>query len=281
MAVNIPETAIRQPLDQLNKDASGLTGLAISWKGPYDDLETASKAISQGDTFEGMTVSTLTLTTIPGGWGQLTISFSESSASSSGELAPISDKWSIKSCRNDVSILGYCGKDDDSPNRVWIECWQRETNAKVAKSGNFTLPDGTSSDLALESHAAATSELMAKIERGYESVMRFYPIVQRKRVYSDVPGDLQDTLGFIDTPTSPGVGSKAPVGLSTFVAKYQWLKCQDDCDPTDGTRWIRTESWMGIKKANEDDSPWDANLYGPNRWPMPYHHSQSDGGASS
>ena len=66
MAVNIPQTAIRQPSDQLNKDSSGLTGFSVSWKGPYEDLETASSSVEQGDTFEGKTVSTVTLTTIPG-----------------------------------------------------------------------------------------------------------------------------------------------------------------------------------------------------------------------
>lgn len=275
MAVNIPQTAIRQPSDQLNKDSSGLTGFSVSWKGPYEDLETASSSVEQGDTFEGKTVSTVTLTTIPGGWGLLTINFTETSetAPGSGGLVPISDKWSIKSCRNDVSIMAYCGDTDDNPNRTWIECWMKESNPDVARAGGFTKPDGTVAELASQRHNQATSELMCKIERGIESVMRFYPIVTRRRVYSNVPGDLQERIGFIDTP-APGAGSKAPVGLTAYIAKYQWLKCQDDFDPTEGNTWTRTESWMGILKTEDNPSPWDEDLYGDSRWSMPHSHAE-------
>ena len=274
MAVNIPSSAIRQPSDQLSKDAAGVTGFAAAWKGPYEDLETAAKAIKQGDTFEGKTVSTVNLTTIPGGWGILTINFGEASESSGADgLAPISDKWSVKGCRNDVSILAYCGKATDNPSRVWIESWQRETNAKVAESGDITLPDGTIGYLHDITQHDATLQLIEKIRSGVESVMRFYPIVSRKRVYSAPPGDLQETLGFIDTPSGPSGQAKAPSGLSSFINKYQWLKCQDDCDQGDGNTWMRVESWMGIRKTQDNPTPWDPDLYGPNRWSMPYVYS--------
>lgn len=287
MAVNIPATAIRQPSDQLNKDASGATGFSAAWKGPYDALETAAKAIKQGDTFEDKTVATLNLSTIPGGWGLLTINFSSTSESSgAGSLEPLSDKWSIKSCRNDVSILAYCGNDTDNPSRAWIESWQHESNAKVAEDGNITLPDGTVANLDdIEQHTA-TRELIEKIKTGVESVMRFYPMVVRKRVYSDVPDGCLEDLGFVDEPPAPGLNAKKPQGLASVINQYEWLKVQDDADQVDANQWARTEAWMGIKKTNNNQHPWDPDLYGPNRWDMPYRNAgagpeQNQNGGSS
>jgi len=87
------------------------------------------------------------------------------------------------------------------------------------------------------------------------------------------------TLGFIDTPTI-GANAKNPGNLASKLSEYQWLKIQDDADQTSANEWQRVESWMGIKKASQNDSPWDADLYGANRWPMPYHHNASSGGAA-
>lgn len=279
MAVTIPATAVLQPTDQTKLESIGLNGYQVSWKGPYDDLATCQAALAQGDAYDGKTLVSWQLVRIPGDWGELTLSLIDTSATVSSSLAPLLEKWSIKSCRNDVSVLAYCGSDDDSPSRAWIECWQKESDAGVARSGNYTKPNGQVADLSVEAHAAATSELMAKIEQGIESVIRFYPLLTRKRVYSTMPDGCLEKLGFIDTPT-PGADAKHPTNLSTKISEYQWLKVQDDIDEIATNEFQRTESWMGIKKANADDSPWDADLYGENRWPMPYHHSQSQGGAS-
>lgn len=276
MAVSIPDSAIRQPSDSIQSDSSGLDGYAMAWKGPYDDLEECITAIAVGDVFEGMTVAAKNLSTIPGGWGLLQLTFSGTSSQGSEGLVPISDKWSIKSCRNDVSVLAYCGKTSDNPNRPWIECWQKETDAEVADANDYTRPDGTVAQLINQEHASATVKLIEKLKMGIESVIRFYPLVVRKRVYSDVPDGCLENLGFIDAPPAPGLNAKKPQGLAGVLSNYQWMKVQDDADQTDRNQWTRTEGWMGILKKSENDSPWDPDLYGPNRWPMPYVHTEGD-----
>lgn len=278
MAVNIPASAIRQPQDSLNRDVNDVNGFSVAWKGPYDDLKTCAMAIKQGDLFEDNTVSTVNLSTIPGGWGFLQLNLSATSSSSGGGgLAPLSDKWSIKSCRNDVSILGYCGKNKDNPNRTWIECWQKENNPDIAEGGDFTLPDGTIAHIIDQDHHTATLELIEKIKTGIESVIRFYPIVCRKRTYSTVPNNCLENLGFVDTPPAPGIGSKHPGSLGSVLNKYEWLKVQDDADQTDANEWTRTESWMGLLITTKVAHPWDPDLYGADRWSMP-HFTNGGGG---
>ena len=117
----------------------------------------------------------------------------------------------------------------------------------------------------------ATVALINKIRNGVEAVIRFYPVVTRTRTYADCPPACLENVGFIDTPPVPTGTAKNPSGLTTAVAAHQWLKVQDDAQEQPDGNWTRTESWMGIAKSdNPDDSPWDADLYGANRWPMPY-----------
>lgn len=283
MAVNIPATAILQPSDTLDKTGDGTVGFSMSWKGPYADLKSCALAIHEGDLYDGMTVASANAYKGSGDWGTLVVKFGETSSSSGGGggLAPISDKWSIKGVRNDVSILAYCGKTNDNPNRAWIECWLKENDAAVAKIGDYTKPDGTVAHLVDQLHHTATYDLIHKYEQGIESVMRFYPIVTRRRVYSTVPPECLQKLGFIDTPPAPGINAKSPSGLAAVISDYQWLKCQDDSEQADKNQWSRTESWMGIKKAHKDDSPWDPDLYGDNRWPMPYTVSGNNSGGKT
>ncbi len=66
--------------------------------------------------------------------------------------------------------------------------------------------------------------------------------------------------------------TKHPRGLAGKLALYQWLKSQDDLDELPDGKWTRTESWMGILKADDPsggNSPWDADLYGAGRWTFP------------
>ena len=61
----------------------------------------------------------------------------------------------------------------------------------------------------------------------------------------------------------------------TIEELARWLKAQDDCDEQQDHTWMRTESWIGIKLTDDpNSSPWDPDLYGPNRWQMP--HDASD-----
>lgn len=290
MAVSIP--GYKQVRKTNFMDEAGDRGLTIQYKHTsYDALYTAASGIAQGTEVEtGWIVKTWTVEGVPGGGGILSINCvpadSFTPQGGSATQYPKDETWTCKSVRNDVSILAYCGSQSSNPNRTWIELWQKETDGDVASSGNYTKPDGTVSDLSQQDFAAATSDLIAKIEKGVESVMRFYPVLSRNRKYDTCPTTMLENLGFIDTPPSPGTyidnpnipessrkKVKKPSNLATIVSDHQWVKVQDDVtDQGDGS-FIRTESWMGIKKSGSDDSPWDPDLYGTDRWPMPYVHS--------
>ena len=270
-----PTTAVAQPDETAGCDDAGNLKKSFSWKGPYTDLETAGKGIAKGDVVaSGWVASSWSVRKTPGNYGVLTVECTPpnpTSGSGTEEdptvVEPLKDIWSIKSVRNDVSIMAYCGPSEGAnPNRAMIEAWMKEPDGKLAKMHQFKTSDGE-----IEELTGASLALVQKIENGIEAVIRFYPVVTRTRTYADCPPACLENIGFIDTPPAPAGTAKKPSGLATAVNAHQWLKVQDDAqEQTDG-KWTRTESWMGIAKSdNPDDSPWDADLYGANRWPMPY-----------
>lgn len=290
MAVNIPGR--RQVRKRHFMDESGDRGLTVQYKHTsYPDLKDASDGINRGDELEsGWVVKTWELEGVPGGGGILTVNCvpADSSTQEGGGSTqyPKDETWTCRSVRNDVSILAYCGTSGNTPNRTWIELWQKETDDSVARTNNYTKPDGTVSDLSQEDFDAATSDLIAKINKGIESVMRFYPVLSRNRKYDTCPDTMLENLGFIDDPPDAGAyidnpnipessrkKIKKPSNLSTIKSAHQWVKVQDDVTEQGDGSFIRTESWMGIKKNGSNDSPWDQDLYGTNRWPMPYVHT--------
>lgn len=270
-----PLTATPQPDEMAGCDDTGNLKKSFSWKGPYTDLETAGKGIAKGDVVaSGWVASSWSVRRAPGDLGVLTVECTPPDPTSgSGTeqdptvVEPLKDIWSIKSVRNDVSIMAYCGPSEGAnPNRAMIEAWMKEPDGKLAKMHQFKTSDGE-----IEELTGASLALVQKIEKGIEAVIRFYPVVTRTRTYAGCPPACLENIGFIDTPPAPAGTAKKPSGLATAVNAHQWLKVQDDAqEQTDG-KWTRTESWMGIAKSdNPDDSPWDADLYGANRWPMPY-----------
>ena len=167
--------------------------------------------------------------------------------------------------------MAYCGPSPGAnPQRALIEAWMKEPDGDLAENLQFRKSDGTVFDISNREYPA-TVALIGKIRKGIEAVIRFHPVVTRTRTYADCPPACLENIGFIDTPPAPAGTAKKPSGLAAAVNAHQWLKVQDDAqEQTDG-KWTRTESWMGIAKSdNPDDSPWDADLYGANRWPMPY-----------
>ena len=63
--------------------------------------------------------------------------------------------------------------------------------------------------------------------------------------------------------------------MDALINAHQWLKVQADCDEQQDGTWMRTESWIGILKTDKNNgTPWNADLYGENRWQMP--HDASD-----
>ena len=110
-------------------------------------------------------------------------------------------------------------------------------------------------------YARRAQKIADKISKGIDSVMRFYPLITRKRIYDGEPDVVLENLSKLDTPPVPASTSKVhvPKGLNAVVQKYKWLKCQDDADQNDDGTWTRVEAWMGA-------SNWDEDLYGANAW---------------
>ena len=274
-----PSSAVPQPEETAGRDDAGNLKKSFSWKGPYTDLETAGKGIAKGDVVaSGWVASSWSVRRTPGDYGVLTVECTPpdpTSGSGTEEdptvVEPLKDIWSIKSVRNDVSIMAYCGPSPGmNPQRALIEAWMKEPDGDLAENLQFRKSDGTVFDIS-NSEYPATVALIGKIRKGIEAVIRFYPVVTRTRTYADCPPACLENIGFIDTPPAPAGTAKKPSGLQAAVNAHQWLKVQDDAqEQTDG-KWTRTESWMGIAKTDSNNnSPWDENLYGANRWPMPY-----------
>lgn len=274
MSWTIPSGAYQQPDENVGRSQQGDDTRSISFKGPFAALESAASALQPGDIIvTGWVYSSHDLRRVPGNLGVLTINCVPKSATGGGEgggsseVQPLKDIWSIQSVRNDVSILAYCGPSEGAnPNRAMIEAWMKEPDGALAKQWEFQKSDGS-----IEELTGASLALAEKIAKGVEAVIRFYPVVTRTRTYADCPPACLEKVGFIDTPPAPAGTAKKPTGLSTAIAAHQWLKVRDDAqEQTDG-KWTRTESWMGIAKTDDpNDSPWDADLYGANRWSMPY-----------
>lgn len=266
MAVTIPESARRINTDSISCDENNSIVHVIQFKGSYDDLLTAGYSFAPGDPVEAdWCLKNWNLQRVSGGLGILSLNCTlmEKDSESNAVSSVKKETWSLKSCRNDMSILAYCGPSEGSnPSRYQIEMWQKETDKDLVESFGFR--DGKGEEQSL---SGLSKEVAKKIASGVESVIRFYPVLYRKRLYSEVPADQFSGIGFIDTPPAAGIKAKQPSGLAAVISRYQWLKIQDDCDEQSDGDWLRTESWMGISNA---DGKWDEDLYGTNRWPMPY-----------
>lgn len=281
---NLPSGCWRQPTESKGVDTSGNAHFNYVLKGPYNTLETLAAGISQGDeVVAGWLANTLDLQRGRGGSGILTIGCVPYGGQTEGqnpETKPLKDIWSLRSVRNDVSVMAYCGVSPGAnPLRALVEAWMKEPDGELADELKFRRPDGTICEIV----EGPTIALINKIRKGVESVIRFYPVVTRTRTYSAPPPKCLENLGYIDTPDASGIQdlTKKPNGITTAIADHEWLKIQDDAvEGTDG-KWQRIESWMGIKKTdNNGGHPWDSDLYGPNRWTMPYFQGGGGGGAA-
>lgn len=266
MAVNIAKNAKRQPTETISLNDNGGTGYVIQFKGPYPELKSMSLALKDGDKIDGLVLRTWELTRTNADIGLLSLTCVEGDGTSGeggdASSTPKKEVWSLKSVRNDTSLYAYCGPSEEAnPNRYQLEMWLKETDKSLADWYQFK--DGTGATHSLNQKS---KQVAAKMLAGIESVIRFYPLCQRKRIYADVPNDQFSKLGFIDTPPAPGLDAKKPSGLAKIINEYSWLKIQDDCDEQSDRMWSRIESWMGMKKS---DGSWDEDLYGKNRWPMP------------
>lgn len=283
-----------QPTDEQSLDGEGGASLTIEWKGLYTDCKTMADTITIGDdlptsnTEDGHTPKESLYVgyhvesyTIRRGFGDTAIlsvacRLNDSTSSTDGGGStnqPFRIVYSVKSVRNDVSILAYCGTSASNPNRAAIERWMREPNPKLATEFKYTDENGSEVDMNDDPLLKASVPLVRKIMSGTERVIRFYPqLTIRRQYYLPPPNDFEN-LSHIDTPPSPG-GDKtlSPSGIASLISAYEWLKVQDDCDEQQDRSWMRTESWIGILKSDSNENkPWDRNLYGEegDRWKMP------------
>jgi len=284
MAITIPSGCYRQPTESKGVDASGNSRFNYVLKGPYSSLDSLADSISQGDEIiAGWYASSQDLQRGNGDTGTLTISCvpaPNDGAQQNPQPTPLKDIWSIRSVRNDVSVMAYCDVSPGAnPLLALVEAWMKEPDGELADELKFRAPDGTIREIT----EGPTVALINKLRKGVESVIRFYPVVTRTRTYAVPPPKCLENLGYIDTPDASGIQdlTKKPNGITTAIAAHEWLKIQDDAvEGTDG-KWQRIESWMGIKKTdNNGGHPWDPDLYGPNRWTMPYFQGGGGGGAA-
>ena len=249
------------------------------WQQPDDvkaaDIDVAVATLGSDDVIDpGWNYASHSIRSVPGGMAILSINCVEASASLPGEgedsqdeLQPLKDLWSIRSVRNDVSVIAYCGPSGSNPQRALVEAWMKEPDGELAEQYQFKKSDGSVYDI----DEQPTLELIKKIQKGVEAVIRFYPVVTRTRTYASVPPACLENIGYIDTPPAPGGTAKSPSGLAAAVVAHQWLKVQDDAQEREDGKWTRTESWMGIANSDgAENSPWDPDLYGQGRWSMPY-----------
>ena len=262
--VSIPNDAILQPNESINGQESGARSWSISYKGVYSTLRAAAFQFEKGDKFsadgyKGI-LSTWQVSRLAGEHGTLTLNLTPIGKEGEDEEVDsklLKDVWSIHGVRNDKSILAKCGDSDSEANRARIEAWQKEPDGALAAKFQFRDSNDEIVDL-----NEGEKKIAEKFQKGIDSVMRFYPLITRKRIYDSEPDVVLENLSKLDTPPVPASISstvKGPKGLKAVVQKYKWLKCQDDADENDDGTWMRVESWMGA--AN-----WDEDLYGENAW---------------
>ena len=291
MAMTIDSTLHLQPTDEAALDAEGAETLTLEWKGAYAACKTTADTIKPGEEiptvargnaytpavelYGGYHAISWTVRRGNGDTAILAVTCKKAdtvTSSQQGEsTTPFRTVYSVKSVRNDVSVLAYCGTSASNPNRAAIERWMREPDPKLAAAFKYTDANGSVVDMNEEPLLKCTVPLVEKIIKGTERVIRFYPQITIKRqFYAPPPNDFEKLAHINAPPTPSGEKTLAPSGINSLISGYEWLKVQDDCDEQQDRTWMRTESWIGIKKV-EDTGGWDANLYGDgtDRWSMP------------
>lgn len=266
MSWSLPQDAYEQPQDERAREDTGDESATFVYKGPFSALDEAAKALDAGDTVEtGWAYASHELQRVSGDYGILSIKcYPDPGSDSSGEDKPLKDVWSMRSVRNDVSVMAYCGPNEGvNPNRPMVEAWMKEPDGELASRHKFRDSNG----IEVEITSDATLALIAKIEKGIEAVIRFYPVLTRTRTYAKSPPACLENLNTIDEPAGPDADAIAPGNIAEKIDDYTWLKVQDDAIEQADGKWTRIESWMGSADG------WDEDLYGENRWPMPYEHN--------
>lgn len=281
MALTLPAGCYRQPTETDAKDERGLPRKNVVIKGPIDAIDRLYDAARPGDIIvEGYQMITASRSLVSGAavvtftCGPVAPTIGEGDAA---EDVPLAETWTLRSVRNDKSILAYCGPSASHPSRAHIEAWQREPDGELADRYAYTKSDGSVHEI----EGGATKDVIDKIRAGIDAVMRFYPMLTRTRSYTRPPRKVYEHLATIDTPTignwagedgkRPACIVDKPGNLDQLIAAHTWVKCQDDLQLLADGNYSRIESWLG--SAGETV---DVNLYGKGneRWSMPHNNDQ-------
>lgn len=279
--ITIPDGCWKQSTRTQGEDETGNRTLTVQIKGTASALRTLTAGWTRGETEveTGWVAKSWQHLGGPGGSATLTVTCSPKTEQTEEETP--TDKalkvvWKCRAVRNDVSLMGYCNGAD--PERCDIEMWLKETDPDLASTYQYRTPDGQVHQL-----GGPGEELAKKFAKGIESVMRFYPVITCVATYNECPPAMLENLSYIDTPSAPpAIQAFAPKNLQTVINLHEWVRCQDDSDETADGKWTRTISWMGILKTDANNGhPWDADLYGTNRWTMPYGATADNPGTPS
>lgn len=263
-ALTTPEGCYLQPTstDSLNQD--GLTDFSYEFKGTYSALKTWMNSFNLGtDTYDGKIVRSRNLRRVAGDLGVLTIHCgTDDTTTGSGDNTvqnAFKGVWSCRAMRLDKSILSYCGSANE---RSHIEMWLKETDSVIADSDKYKDDNGTEHSLTQNE-----KDIVNKIRKGCDTVVRFYPVLTYKSYYKKMPENWGVGIGFIRTPEAAAADKIiAPKNLNSVIQGFVWLKMQDDVEEQPDGTFTRIQSWWGI---HENDGGWDTDLYGDDRWPMP------------
>lgn len=271
MAINFGTGAfvVLQPHHREGLSSDGTPTRTIVYKGEYDAIKSTADELKPGDQIEtGWNLSTFEVEKL-NGCGQITLTLIPAPVvdpeATEHTPVPLKITWSVHSVRNDRSVMGYCGDSvGANPLREQVEQWMKETDGDLAAAFSYRGTNGEAVTLTNPSKALA-----AKIAKGIESVIRFYPAVTKRSVYPEIPPDAMSGLSQVESGgLSIGDDDEIPDGLKSRLEDFDWLKVQDDVDQQTDRKWTRIETWWGALKS---EGGWDNNLYGNgnDRWEFP------------
>jgi len=243
--------------ERVEVNTDGSKSITKSFKGDYAALVSYAGSLTIGTTAESdLPLRSVNITRSVGNRTQQThlatlrLEFGADDSYDETKNAVVkSTNWSMKHTQRVVSLMRKTGGSASMPARGTLEAWKREPDPDLYN--NFQYRNQVGSVMTLDQDAYLIAQKMIK---GIEGAMRFYPTIQRVRVY---------TTGKI-----AGVGeglakiATMPQDCPWTNAAKSWLKVGDDIvlDSKAGTQ-TRTESWIGAKS-------WDADLYGKNAWDL-------------
>ena len=223
-------------------------GSAEEISGKAAELISAAEADWKSDSTAPSYNYNISITTEPGGICTLTQTKTRterSGTSTEQEAKHLKTTWELTTTQITYPLEAFCGPSGVSAQPGEIRRWKQEPNDALYQQFKYTSYNGEVKELSENS-----KKIAQKIFNGIESVMRFYPTLQKRTNYGNgTISGVAAGLAVVSTPGSPWDS-----------AAREWLKIGDHVSiAEDGVR-TRIEQWMGADKFDE-------NLYGTkDRW---------------